>query len=166
MTDMFNFFDKRERDQRPSPSPLEQIEAALPHNPFVEQANQSDNIESGAVTDADLNRVNFPQEQPVSLPESSVSSPVLSVVVGSSAVILLFANPNRKELFIVNRGTSIIYIGLGSNPTSTQYHLALPACSSADDGTGGVFISDIWQGDVYGICGAALSSNACVTELT
>lgn len=66
-----------------------------------------------------------------------VSLPAQSTV-NATAGELVAANANRRSVLIVNTGTTVIYLAFGdATPTSTAYHLALKACSGANDGTGG-----------------------------
>src|ERR1700747_3367644 len=72
----------------------------------------------------------------------------LPIMVTTAAKILA-ANPLRFECIITNTGTTVIYLALGqSQPSTTAYHIALAGCSTANDGTGGTFISYGWQGAV------------------
>lgn len=87
------------------------------------------------------------------------------VSVGTSSVSVLSANASRKEAVIVNTGTTIIYLGLGQTPTTTAYHIALPGCTTANDGTGGSWITDMWK-DIINAIGSAVSGTVCVTEMT
>lgn len=85
-------------------------------------------------------------------------------VSGTSGSILA-ANSSRVEVIVTNTGTSVIYLGLGRTPSITAYHIALSACSTANDGTGGVFISDTWKGQINAI-GSNNAGTICVSELT
>lgn len=78
------------------------------------------------------------------------------VLVPFAPIQLCNANPSRKQLILVNTSQDIVYVGLGSAPdpgdsvTPFAYNFALTACTtSPDDGTGGIWVSDIWQGPVY-----------------
>jgi hypothetical protein len=77
------------------------------------------------------------------------------VTVGIAVLQLALENRSRKELIIVNTGTTAIYIGFGFNPTPTNYTMFLQPCSVANDGTGGTIISDAWKGAVFCISSAA-----------
>jgi hypothetical protein len=74
------------------------------------------------------------------------------------------SNPSRKELILVNTSvTDVIKIGLGFQPTQTNYTLALTPCiNTDDDGTGGIWISDMWQGSIYAIA----ASDGCKVNFT
>jgi hypothetical protein len=103
--------------------------------------------------------------QPVDTPVSSTSSAPAAQTVTSTSASILAANANRLECTIVNTGIVPIFIGLGKVPTATAYHIALSPCSVANDGTGGVYVSDIWKGAVNAIV-ASTSGTVCVAELT
>lgn len=86
--------------------------------------------------------------------------------VGTTEGLVLAANANRKKFTLQNAGTTIIKIVLGTGTvTTTNYHLALPAGGSANDGSSPVYVDTMWIGAVR-----ALSSGAGgllqVTELT
>jgi hypothetical protein len=85
--------------------------------------------------------------------------------VGTVSGLILAANTKRKECIVINSDTTIIYLGLGQTPSATAYHVALSACSTANDGTGGVFVSDLWKGAINAI-GSASGGHVCVTEET
>jgi hypothetical protein len=93
------------------------------------------------------------------------SSIPLQQTVGASAISILVANLTRLEAMVVNTGTTVIYLGLGRTPTIVNYHVALAACSVANDGTGGTYITDIWKGAINAISNGA-GGTVCVTELT
>ena len=102
-------------------------------------------------------------------PASSTASAPAQQAVGVVAGSILAANASRKGCAVQNTGTSRIYLGLGANPTTSNYHIALPAGGSANDGS-----SERWDGTISGVrwLGAvnAISSAAggtvVVTELT
>jgi hypothetical protein len=102
---------------------------------------------------------------PVEGQGSNTSSAVLQQAVGTSTTNVLSSNAARREVIVVNTGATIIYLGLGQTPTATAYHVALKACAAANDGTGGVFVSDMWTGQINAI-GSASSGTVVVTELT
>lgn len=85
--------------------------------------------------------------------------------VDTSSLLLLDENLSRLECIIVNTGTTVIYLAFGANPTTISYHIALNACSVANDGTGGAYITDVWKGQIKAIS-SALGGTICVTELT
>jgi hypothetical protein len=96
---------------------------------------------------------------------STTSSAPAQTAVSSTASVVLAANAARLEATIVNTGTTVVYIAVnGQVPTTTAYYIALSACSTANDGTGGIWISDVVKGQVQAICGT--SGTICVTELT
>lgn len=96
---------------------------------------------------------------------SSTSSAVAQTAVGTSSVSVLSSNTARRECIVQNTGTTIIYLGLGQTPTTSNYHVALKSCSLANDGSGGIFLSDLWTGAINAI-GSAASGTVVVTELT
>ena len=80
--------------------------------------------------------------------------------------LIVAANPKRKGLIVQNTGTTVIKLALGSTvPDQLAYHIALKACSTADDGLGGVYFDDGWAGPVYGISSAA-GGTFVLTEIT
>lgn len=90
------------------------------------------------------------------------------IVIGSAALQIANGNPSRKELFLINTSTDIIYIGLGYAPSFNgnggSYSFALAPCLSAkDDGTGGIFVSDMWQGPIFAVS-ATGNGLLCFTE--
>lgn len=95
-------------------------------------------------------------------------NPVNIPAAGSpnSVIQLLLENRSRKEFIIVNVGTGALVIGFGFFPTPTNYSIPLQACGVANDGTGGIAISDAWKGAVW--CGPAansIGSQVIVTEI-
>jgi hypothetical protein len=84
------------------------------------------------------------------------------VTITSDAKQLALENHNRAEMFIVNVSTVSILIAFGFIPTSTVYTLPLQACGIANDGTGGVIISDQWQGQVWAILAAGAAGNGAL----
>jgi hypothetical protein len=82
------------------------------------------------------------------------------VAVGVAAVQLMLDNPNRTELAVSNVGTTHIYLGFGRVPTALNYDFVLSPSGSANDGSGGVWISDIFTGAVWAISDVAAGSVA------
>lgn len=78
-----------------------------------------------------------------------------AVSVTDTATLILAANPNRISYFIVNNGTSVIYVG---NDTSIITTTALPIGVGAnmDEDSGG---TKMYMGPIYGISGAGLTNN-------
>jgi hypothetical protein len=87
------------------------------------------------------------------------------ITVGTSSSAILNANSSRKECTVVNTGTTYIYLGLGQTPSGTAYHIALAKCTTANDGTGGTWTSDMWKGAINAISSAS-GGTVVVTELT
>ena len=101
----------------------------------------------------------------VNTPVSSTAGACALTSVTSTSSAILASNTSRKEVIIVNTDVVTVYIGLGQTPTATAYHIALSPCTTAHDGTGGVYISDIFQGAINAIV-ASTSGHCVVTELT
>lgn len=95
---------------------------------------------------------------------TTASAPSLQTVTSSSGSVLA-ANTARREATIVNTDVVTLYLGLGQVPTATAYHIALSPCSTAHDGTGGTYTTDLWKGAVNAIA-ASTSGHLSVTELT
>lgn len=98
-------------------------------------------------------------------PTSTTANSPASTAVTSSSSTVLAANASRKELTIVNTGVVTVYLALGQTPTSSAYHIALPGCGSANDGTGGTYTTDLWKGLINAIT-ASTSGTIVITELT
>lgn len=93
-------------------------------------------------------------------PRSAASTPA-QTSVGTSAGQILAANAGRKGLVIQNTGTTILYLVFGtSTPTTSVYHYALSACTANDDGKGGAWFDDPWQGAVQALSSG--SGGQCV----
>lgn len=73
------------------------------------------------------------------------------ITVNILALKICLANPNRTGLRITNVGTTIIYIGIDRQPSSSTYDHILPGCiNSSGDGTGGVLVDDgIYIGEIW-----------------
>lgn len=94
--------------------------------------------------------------QLVSAAPEVTASTAAQTSIGTTAAQVLAANAKRKGLIIQNTGTTIIRLLFGSGtPTQTVYHVALAACTAADDGKGGVHIDSSWVGAVQAISSAA-----------
>jgi hypothetical protein len=100
----------------------------------------------------------------VSQSQSSTSSSPAATSVSNTSGSILASNASRKECVVANTGTTPVYLGLGQAPTTSAYHICLAACATANDGTGGIFTSDIWVGAINAIC--SVSGTVVVTELT
>lgn len=88
-------------------------------------------------------------------PQRGVSTPA-QTSIGTTAAVVLALNHKRKGLFIQNTGTTVIKLAFGgTNPTQTVYHMALAACTVADDGTGGAYSDDATTEEVRAISSAA-----------
>lgn len=98
-------------------------------------------------------------------PRETVSAAAQTSVSNVAGALLTF-NRARRGLIIQNTGTTIIYLLLGSGtPTSSVYHIALPACSVANDGKGGIYNDDAWIGAVQAI-GSAPGGTLVITEIS
>ena len=106
-------------------------------------------------------------------PRVTASTPAQTSVTGAAGIVLnanaaTSTNPTggRKGFTIQNTGTTILYFTYGAtNPTTTAYHIALAACTAANDGTGGIFDEDAWTGVVRAISSAA-GGTCVITEFT
>lgn len=88
--------------------------------------------------------------------QSNTSTAPAQTAVGTTASTPLAANGSRKRLRVQNTGTTVIKLAFGgTNPTQTAYHLALPACGSADDGSSAAYIDTMWTGAVRAISSSA-----------
>lgn len=87
------------------------------------------------------------------------------ITVNATSVAILNSNANRKEAIIINTGTTTIFLGLGQTPTNVAYHVALAACTAANDGSGGTWTTDMWKGAINAI-GSTTGGSVCVTEMT
>lgn len=99
---------------------------------------------------------------------NTVNDPVGQVgpISASAPEPVLQANPNRLEVTIQNTSTDVVYLILTQNKgTLVNYHIALAACSTAGDGTGGTWISDLWKGPVFALSSTGAGTLA-VTEMT
>lgn len=97
---------------------------------------------------------------------STAASVPAQTVVGTTAAQVLAANASRKRVMLQNVGTTRIYIAYGStNPTTSAFHVALPAGGSAGDGSSQMISDDMWQGAIRAISSAA-GGLLVVTELT
>lgn len=86
---------------------------------------------------------------------SDTASIPIQVSQDTSADLIIPANPVRKGFSVQNTGLTVIKLALGStNPTQADYHVALAACSVANDGLGGYYSDDTFIGDVRAISSA------------
>lgn len=98
-------------------------------------------------------------------PRENISAPA-QTSISNVAGALLLVNRARRGLVIQNTGTTIIYLVLGSaTPTSSVYHVALRACSSANDGNGGIYNDDAWIGAIQAISSAP-GGTVVITEVS
>lgn len=102
-----------------------------------------------------------------SYPSSTTSSAPAQTSQGTTAAQVLAANSSRKTVRIANTGTTILYFNehASTEPTAAAHHFSLPACFAANDGLGGVYVSDVWKGAIRAVSSG--SGGTCViTELT
>lgn len=99
-------------------------------------------------------------------PKASTVSAAAQTTQGTTAAQVLAANSARKQFMIQNTGTTVLKFRLdATDPTQTVYHFALSACASADDGTGGVYVSDLYTGVVKAIS-ATSGGTMVITEIS
>lgn len=102
----------------------------------------------------------------VSQPTSSTATAPGQVSVGAAASTVLAANASRKRLMLQNCGVTVLYIAFGgTNPTTSDYHFALPACGANNDGSSAVYMDALWTGAVRAV-GSAAGGLLQVVELT
>ena len=103
----------------------------------------------------------------VDCPSSQLGNPQFPnpIAIGTTAVKILDPNLKRKEFIIQNTGTTILAIKFGApaNFNAGDFHVILSASSASRDGSGGTFISDMWQGSVY-IVSNNVSGECVLTE--
>lgn len=87
-------------------------------------------------------------------PARTVDTPA-QTAVDDTAELVLASNPKRKGFIAQNTSDKVIKLAFGSVPSQTAYHIALAACTAADDGKGGTYFENSWVGDVYAIASAA-----------
>jgi hypothetical protein len=76
--------------------------------------------------------------------------------IGTTSIQLLAANASRKRLILQNAGTTKIWVLFGSGTaSSTNYHLALAAGGTSNDGSSTPYIDQLWTGAVQAISSAA-----------
>lgn len=102
---------------------------------------------------------------PVLITRNGVSTPA-QTSVGAGAGQILAVNTGRRGMIIQNTGTTVIYLTLGSaTPTASVYHIALKAAAAQDDGSGGVYLDDVWTGAVQAI-GSGGGGTLVITEIS
>lgn len=98
-------------------------------------------------------------------PQQGSSTPA-QTTIGTTAALVVAANPRRKGLIVQNTGTTVLKLVLGTtDPTQTVYHFALKAATAADDGSGSTYFDDNWIGPVRGISSGA-GGTYVLTEIT
>ncbi|HLG97159.1 MAG TPA: hypothetical protein VKX49_12675 [Bryobacteraceae bacterium] len=100
----------------------------------------------------------------VTPPSSTTVSPAAQQSVGTASSQIVAANATRVKLIIQNTGTTVIKLNLGaSSPTQNAYHIALPACGSANDESSQPYVDTEWKGAVQAISSLA-GGTVVVTE--
>lgn len=90
------------------------------------------------------------------IPQSSTTASAPSrQTIGGTAASILASNSSRKRCMIQNVGTTVLYLAFGATPTTTNFHLSLPAGGSAGDGTSPSYSDDLWKGAIEAISSAA-----------
>ena len=93
-----------------------------------------------------------PYSGQLSSPGQVPVNPVAVGIFSAGFIQVLFLNKARKQWVLQNTGTTVIFVKLGNPPnagTTLDYSFALPPCTAADDGTGGLIIDDLWKGAVF-----------------
>lgn len=99
-------------------------------------------------------------------PKASTVSAAAQTSQGTTAAQVIASNSSRKQFMIQNTGTTVLKFRLDStDPTQTVYHFALQACAGADDGSGGVYVSDLYTGVVKAISSAS-GGTMVITEIS
>jgi hypothetical protein len=112
---------------------------------------------TGPLTDTQLRATPVPVSGTlVATPTTSntATAPAGNTIDGTAETVLA-ANANRKRLILQNVGTTRIYVAFGATPTTSNYHLALPAGGSQNDGSSAPYLDTLWIGDVQVISSAA-----------
>jgi len=98
-------------------------------------------------------------------PISTTASAPSQTTVGLGAATVLPANPARLSFMLQNLGTTVIYIGLGANPTSSAFHISLPAGGTVRDGSSRIYQDACWKGSIAAVS-SAIGGLLSVTEFT
>ena len=86
---------------------------------------------------------------------ATVNSPG-PTTVGTISTTLLAANATRVKVILQNVGTTKIFILFGAGVASdTNYHIALPAGGTANDGSSPLYVDVTWIGAIQAISSAA-----------
>jgi hypothetical protein len=97
---------------------------------------------------------------------SSTATAPSQLSVTTSAQTVLASNASRKRFTLQNCGQTVIYVAFGgTNPTSSNYHFALPACGADNDGSSPQYQDVMWTGAVR-VIGSASGGLLQVVELT
>ena len=101
---------------------------------------------------------------------TTTNVPARTTVTTTVVVVLLAEDEDRKQFIIQNTDILPIHLAFGANnPSVSEHHVTLKACTNANDGTGGSFISDMWKGEVRAIAEQVLlvtDGAVSVTEFT
>jgi hypothetical protein len=91
----------------------------------------------------------------------SINNPI---TVGTVALQIMLANPNRTSFTVTNVGTTTIYVGYGRVPSINSFEQALQACTVANNGSGGVLIDEEFLGTIFVISNAIGGAVALIEE--
>lgn len=95
--------------------------------------------------------------------QSTTDSSAGPTTVGTSPVTLLAANNSRLKFLLQNVGTTKIWVLFGAGtPSSSLYHIALPAGGTANDGSCPIYIDTMWVGLIQAISSGAGGSCSAV----
>lgn len=78
---------------------------------------------------------------------SSEGSAQATNIVAAAGTVLA-ANAQRLWWGIQNLSTGALFVKFGANASTTDFHIVLKAGTAQDDGLGGVFFDDTWDGIV------------------
>jgi hypothetical protein len=89
-------------------------------------------------------------------PTSNTVSSAGPQTIGTSSTQALAANSSRKRLILQNVGTTKIWILFGAGAaSSSNYHIALPAGGTSNDGSSPIYSDTLWTGAIQAISSAA-----------
>ena len=104
-------------------------------------SSQFDNVDIGGYAGADISGI-YQSLQNGIISKSDRSSTISNDTISGVNGTILNANINRKELYIQNLNTGILYIKYGSNASNGSFNFILAQNTSLDAGDGGS-LSDI-----------------------
>ena len=71
-----------------------------------------------------------------------------TVLSNTNSVTLLGASDYRKSFTVSNQGTTKLFVKLGEDASSSEWHYILPGGGASDDGNGGTVSIDNYVGVV------------------